>query len=108
MTVKELLEKADVRAVALPDPDREIECGYAGDLLSWVMGNAGGGCAWMTIMTNRNIVAVARLLDMACIIVTEDSDIPDDVAELAKEQGINLLATGTPTFEMCALVSGLL
>lgn len=108
MTVKQLLEKLDVRPLALPEPDREITGGYAGDLLSWVMGNAGHGCAWMTIMTNRNIIAVASLLEMACVIVTEGSDVPHEVAELAEEQGVNLLSTDTATFEMCAQIAGLL
>ena len=42
--------------------DKEIECGYVGDLLSWVMGNADAGCAWVTIQTHVNIVAVAVLV----------------------------------------------
>ncbi len=108
MTVSELANAAGLQVVSMPSPDAPVECGYAGDLLSWVMGNAQQGCAWMTIMTNRNIVAVAELIDMACIIVTEGSDIPDDVAALAKDKGINVLATELPTYEMCAKVSGLI
>jgi len=108
MTVKELCEKMDVRALAMPDPGKEILGGYAGDLLSWVMGNASHGVAWFTIMTNRNIVAVAGLLEMACIVVTEGSDVPDEVIALAEEQGINLLATTAPTYEGCAGLSKLL
>ncbi|MGM9521572.1 MAG: DRTGG domain-containing protein [Oscillospiraceae bacterium] len=108
MTVKQLLERIDVRPLALPEPDCEITGGYAGDLLSWVMGNAGRGCVWMTVMTNRSTIAVASLLEMACIIVTEGSDVPEEVAELAVEKGINLVSTDVPTYEMCAQIAQLL
>ncbi len=105
MTVRELCEKTGLNPLILPDPDREVEGGYAGDLLSWVMGNAFGGCAWVTIMTNRNIVAVASLIDMACIILAEGCELPADVAELAGAQGVNVLNSPLGTYEICAALS---
>ena len=59
MTVKELAEKYSFEALTLPQPDRIVSGGYTGDLLSWVMGRAESDNAWITIMTNVNIVAVA-------------------------------------------------
>jgi hypothetical protein len=47
----------------LSDGEKEITGGYTGDLLSWVMGRASCGNAWITIMSNINIIAVASLLD---------------------------------------------
>ena len=67
MTVDGLL-KNGFGAVATPETDREITGVYIGDLLSWVMGRAQSGDAWITIMSNANIVAVAALADTACII----------------------------------------
>ena len=49
MTVAELCKKAELRAIVLPEPEREIEGAYCGDLLSWVMGRAKSGDAWITI-----------------------------------------------------------
>jgi len=97
-----------VKVLALPAPDREIEGGYVGDLLSWVMGNAPHGCAWITIMTNRNIVAVAQLLDLACIIVAEDCQVPADVLELAREQEVNVLSWPRDAFALAAQMAQLL
>ena len=59
MTVQQLITACGFTAAALPDPDREVSGVYIGDLLSWVMGRAGADEAWITIMSNRNIVAVA-------------------------------------------------
>ena len=70
MTVNELAQNG-FKAVVLPDGDRLISGVYIGDLLSWVMGRANSGDAWLTIMSNMNIIAVASLADVACIILAE-------------------------------------
>ena len=108
MTVRELCEKTGLRALTLPDPDREVEGGYAGDLLSWVMGNAFSDCAWVTIMTNRNIVAVATLIEMACIILAEGCELDAEVLALAEAQGVNVLGSPLGAYEICAALSKVL
>ena len=108
MTVKELADRLGTTALSLAEPDREVTGGYAGDLLSLVMGRASEGDAWVTIMANPNVVAVATLADVACVIVAEDSDIPAEVAELAVQKNINMLKSARPTFELCADINKLL
>ena len=100
MTVGELKAALDLTAFSLPAPDREIVGGYAGDLLSWVMGRAEPDSAWMTIMSNRNIVAVATLSDVSAIILTEGVEPDDGVAELALSRGVNLLGSRETTFAL--------
>ena len=91
MTVSDLLKDPAFTSLSLPYPEREIKGVYIGDLLSWVMGKAKSGDAWITIMSNKNILAVAALTDCACVILAEGV-IPDEgVCELALEKGINLL-----------------
>ncbi len=91
MTVKQLIDTCGFTAAALPDGDREVSGVYIGDLLSWVMGRAGADQAWITIMSNRNILVVATLADTACIILAEGV-VPDEgVAQLAAEKGVNIL-----------------
>ncbi len=107
MTVKELAEKLQLKTVCMPDPDREVLGGYAGDLLSWVMGRAPSDAAWMTIMSNVNIVAVAMLRDVAATIVCEGAEIPEDVAARAEQQGINLLVAEKGIYEVCVEVAKL-
>ena len=93
MTVQQLVDRLGFTAHALPDGGREITGVYIGDLLSWVMGRAGADEAWITIMSNRNIVAVATLADTACILLAEGV-VPDEgVAQLAQDKGINLLTS---------------
>ena len=99
MTVNELLTRADLTAAALPDGDREVTGVYIGDLLSWVMGRTTSGDAWITIMSNRNIAAVATLADTACIILAEGVQPDEGVAELAEQKGINLLLSSVSAYE---------
>ena len=108
MTVKEMITACGFTAHALPDGDREVTGVYIGDLLSWVMGRAGADQAWITIMSNRNIVAVATLADTACILLAEGV-VPDEgVAQLAEEKGINLLTSSTGAYETALALSKLL
>lgn len=104
MTVKELAELNEVEALALPDPEREIGTIYIGDLLSWVMGKAPADCAWITIMSNVNICAVAALCDTACILLAEGVHVDESVRTVALEKGINLLTTGLDAYHGALLV----
>ncbi len=105
MTVNELCEKCGFNKVASPNGDKQVKGGYAGDLLSWVMGRAKEGCAWITIMSNVNIIAVASLADVGCIILTEGVKVEDDVIKTAEEKDVNVLSTNLTTYETAALIS---
>lgn len=108
MTVKELSEIGGFTALCMPEPDRKIEGCYCGDLLSWVMGRARSAQAWITIMSNMNIAAVATLSDVSCIILSENV-LPDGgVLDTAEMRGINILKTELPTFEAAAALSRLI
>ena len=108
MTVAELSEKLGAKNICLPNPDREVVGAYTGDLLSWVMGRAPADCAWVTIMSNLNVVAVASLADVACVILSEDVIPDDDALAKADVQGINLLSVSCGSYETCAKLSELL
>ena len=108
MTVAKLLECGPFEAHALPSPDREINGVYIGDLLSWVMGKAECDNAWITIMSNVNVIAVASLVDVSCVILAEGVTLADDVLNTAKEKGINILVSGLPIYEVAKAIAGIL
>jgi serine kinase of HPr protein (carbohydrate metabolism regulator) len=100
-----LIAKANLKAAALPEGEREVQGVYIGDLLSWVMGRAQADQAWITIMSNNNIVAVATLADTSCIILAEGV-LPDEgVAELAQSKGINLLLSERSAYETALVLA---
>lgn len=93
MKVTELINKSPLSPVCVPDGNREVTGVYIGDLLSWVMGRASTGDAWITIMSNINIVAVASLADTSCIILAEGVTLTDDIIQVAETKGINILSS---------------
>ena len=108
MTVRDMTQKLGLDVFCLCDEDREVSGGYAGDLLSWVMGRAKAGDAWVTIMSNVNIVAVAMLADPACIILSEGVTPDVDAIKKAESMGVNILGSQRDTFTLCAEISKLL
>ena len=102
MTVNELSEALSLKGLVVPNGSREFSGAYIGDLLSWVMGRAQSDNVWITIMSNINIVAVATLADVACIILAEDV-VPDaKVLETALQKGVNIFTTCKTAFEIAA------
>ena len=108
MTVSELVNTLGLKPLCMPAPEREVKGGYAGDLLSWVMGRAPADAAWATIMSNVNIIAVAMLRDVAAVIVCEGAEVGEDVISRAEQQEINLLLADAGIYEICAEVSKLI
>ena len=108
MNVRELKDKAGLEVLTLPDGEKEVTGGYAGDLLSWVMGKAEEGDAWVTIMSNINVVAVASLRDVSCVILAENSDIDKETIEKAETEGVNILRSEKSTFALCSEIASLI
>ncbi|HEX7975313.1 MAG TPA: hypothetical protein VF498_12965 [Anaerolineales bacterium] len=100
MTLQEIIEKLNLKVLTEPKDftQAEPDSGYASDLLSCVMAGAKNKGLWVTLQAHVNIVAVAALLDLSAVVITEGAQ-PDDVTLVkANEQGVTLLATPEPTF----------
>lgn len=100
MNLNEIISSLDLKPLTTPRDYAAMEpsCGYASDLLSCVMSGAAKESVWVTLQAHINIIAVATLLDLTAIIITEGA-MPDE-ATLAKanEEEITLLSTDLPTF----------
>lgn len=105
MTVEELAKITGLSTVTLPDGEREINGAYVGDLLSWVMGRASSDNAWITIMSNLNVVAVATLADVGCVIFAEGVTPDEELITVARTKGINLLASPVSAYETAIMIS---
>ncbi|MEJ5201252.1 MAG: hypothetical protein WHV66_03365 [Anaerolineales bacterium] len=72
--------------------------GYTSDLLSCVMSGAKQKSLWVTLQAHGNIVAVAALLDLCAVIITEGAQPEPATVEKANQEGIILLSTNEPSF----------
>ncbi len=78
--------------------DTEVTGGYAAELLSCVLAKAQVGNVLITLLGHPNVVAVASLLDLAGVIITEGMA-PDAAAIMkAEEEGIPILTTPLTTY----------
>jgi hypothetical protein len=98
MKVQEIIERLGLKAIHLIDPSREITGGYASDLLSCVMAGAKAGNVWVTLQAHPNVIAVASLVELAAVVVTEGITPDPETVSKAQQAGINLLATPKTTF----------
>jgi hypothetical protein len=72
--------------------------GYTSDLLSCVMASAARQGIWVTLQAHANIVAVAALLELHAVIITEGA-MPDPATiQKANQEGITLFSTSRPSF----------
>lgn len=100
MKLQTVLELPDCRVLVKGNPDRDISKVFCCDLLSIAMGKAPANGVWVTVMGNKNTLAVASLTDTACIILAEGTALDEGTLVQAKEEGIAVLATQLPVFDM--------
>lgn len=81
--------------------DREITGAYVCDLLSWVMSHAKKGDVWITVHTHLNIVAVALLTEVPCIIIPENIPVEEATIKKAGTEGIAILGSGLSAYDIC-------
>ena len=100
MTLQEIIESLDLKVLTSPKDYTKINLssGYTSDLLSCVMASAQHQGVWITLQSHINIVAVAALLDLSAVIITENATPDEATVAKANSEGITLLATPRPTF----------
>ena len=101
MKLRQISEKLALTARAgAAGLDAEVTGAYAADLLSCAMAGARKDNVWVTLQGHLNVVAIASLLELSGIIVTEGKPAAQDMLARAEEQGIPILATPLTTFEI--------
>jgi hypothetical protein len=105
--LKDVIQELKLEVVAGASHNRPVRAGYASDLLSCVMGRAGQEYLWVTLQSHVNVVAVASLLGLAGVIITEGKRPDTAVIERAEEEGVALMLTSRTTFAVVAELSAL-
>ena len=100
MNLLELIETLNLKPLTKSQNFQQFEpsCGYASDLLSCVMAGAPKKSLWVTLQAHGNIIAVASLLELSAVIITEGAQPDQATIDKANEEDIILLGTDAPTF----------
>ncbi len=97
-----------------PEPDhealtaREINSGYACDLLSLVIAGVKRDEAWFTILNSVNVVAVAVLADCPLVVLTEGVVMDPEVVARAADKGVWVVSTKLSTYRACVRLNALI
>ena len=102
MNLQDLIAGLNLRLFTSPQAFVAVtpQGGYASDLLSCVVAGAQPGNLWVTLQAHMNVVAVASLREVSAVIITENAQPDADVIEKANEQGVVLLSTALPSYEV--------
>ena len=108
MNVAEAAQKIEGTLMAVRSPgEREIQGGYASDLLSDVMGNSREGDIWITMQKHVNVVAVAQLNGLAAIVLVNGRSPEPDTVARAEEIGIPIISTPLQAFDVIGILYSL-
>ena len=107
MQVTTIIEKLGLNVIHGADLTREISGGYASDLLSCTMAGAAANDVWVTLQAHPNVIAVASLLDLAAVVITEGMKPDEETVQRAQETSINLLGTTQDTFTVVGQLTSL-
>lgn len=107
MTVTELKQLLNAEQVVPgADETQTVSCGYACDLLSWVLAHGKAGMAWTTVQTHVNVIAVAVLMEMSCVVLSEGNALEEAALQKAQQEGLCVLQTPMTGYEVCGRMMG--
>ncbi len=100
MTLDQIIKDLDLKVLTKEKDFTAIEPthGYVSDMLSCVMTGAKHKSIWVTLQAHNNIVAVACLLELAAVIITEDAQPDANTIQKANEEGLILLSCPKNSF----------
>lgn len=100
MTLDEIIKELDLTLLTQPRDftGTTPSAGYVSDLLSCVMAKAVRHALWVTLQAHTNIVAVAALLELSAVIITEGAEPDQATIQKANQEDVVLLSTPHSSF----------
>ena len=109
MTKSDVIEKLQLKILTGPETlTGEVKGGYTSDLLSDVIANSKEGDFWITLQTHQNIIAVAKLKDLAGIILVNNREPDAETLQKAAAEKIALMSCSDMAFEISGKLFSLL
>ncbi|MDA3810038.1 MAG: hypothetical protein PF518_06845 [Spirochaetaceae bacterium] len=101
MTIKELIEKIPMEIVSGENSlNREITRGFSSDMMSNVIANGGEGDVWLTFQTHLNVIAIALMKKMSCVILIQNRALIPQALEKAQNENIPVLMSSLSAYEL--------
>lgn len=98
MIIADMLEACSMKLIT-GNASGEVRGVYTCDLLSHAALHVQKSDAWITVINNINVVAVAAVTNAACVILPEDIEIPQHVKDKAIARGITVISSPNTAYE---------
>jgi len=85
-----------------------VSGGIVGDLLSYVLGTGAPDQIWITVQHHANVVAVAKVVGLAAVLLADGRTPDEAVLARAKSDGVVLLQSDETAFELSGRLHRLL
>jgi len=108
MSFDELLVLLNARGAVPAKADRAVQGVYTSDLLSDAIAHAPENGVLVTIQAHKNTVAVATLRDLVAIVICNNRQLPNDMLEAARSEGIGVAVTDLDQYTVSGRLYGLL
>ncbi|MDI3477737.1 MAG: hypothetical protein PWQ59_1262 [Thermoanaerobacterium sp.] len=105
MKVKDILNSEFTLVAGSGGIEKEISSVYVCDLLSFVMSHVKSGSAWITIQTHVNVVAVAVMTEISCIIICEGEKLDENAKVKADEENIPVISFSGTSYDAAIKLS---
>ncbi len=103
MKINQILDELKAKVIC-GETDKDFEGVYAGDFLSRAMSKIEYNNLWITIMANKNAIAVASLTEAAAVILAEDVILQEDALEAARANNITVLSSSLNVYSICLVL----
>ncbi|TZE81253.1 AraC family transcriptional regulator [Calorimonas adulescens] len=101
MKVNEIIDRLNLKLLSGTNGlSKEVNDVYICDLLSYVMSHASENSLWITVQTHINIVAVAELVGISCIVIPENINVDSDTLERAERESIPIVSTSLTSYHI--------
>lgn len=106
MNLQQVIDQLELKILTEPKDFASIEpsFGYTSDLLSCVMAGAPKQGIWVTLQAHGNIVAVAALLELSAVIITEDAIPDENTISKATDEGVILLSSARSSYSIIGML----
>ncbi|MBC7217060.1 MAG: hypothetical protein H5U36_02580 [Candidatus Caldatribacterium sp.] len=101
------MQPLEATVLAPGNMEEEIQGGYCGDLLSDCIANAVEGSVWVTVQSHPNVIAVATLVGIPCVVVVNNYEVDEETLARARNEGITVLRTPLSAFEAVSRLAAL-
>ena len=104
MTINEIKQLLDAEVICGENLDREVLSACGSDMMSDVLAYVKNQAVLLTGLVNAQVIRTAEMMDMIAVVFVRSKKPGQDIIELAKENGMVVLATPRRMYEACGIL----